>query len=300
MVNSRIEKNKKQRYDIKKEEHIKNTKNITKILIKIFLVIISIFGVIYISCRYIGNIGLVVNEYSLEYDNLPDSFYGLKIVQISDINYNSATVDMKKVEKLVDKVNDLKPDLIIFTGDLVYGDVSQDDLNILEDNLTKMNASLGKYSIFGEDNNSIKIIVKNAGFIDLENTYDLIYKDDYTPILITGIGGNLIDLDSSFSYFSEEGINNNIFTISIMHKADIIDEVLERYDVDLAMGGHSLNGLIKIPGVGGIFTNSGNRKYFDSYYKINDTDLFISSGIGVRQYPYRLFNHPSINLYRLK
>ena len=86
MVNSRLEKNKKQRRNIAKEEHIENTKNISKKVFKVILVLFIIFSTIYISCRYIGNLGIIVKEYSIDYDNLPDDFYGVKIIQISDIN----------------------------------------------------------------------------------------------------------------------------------------------------------------------------------------------------------------------
>mgnify|MGYP003298890046 CR=1 FL=1 len=85
MVNSRLEKNKKQRKDIAKEENLKKTKNATKIVFKIFIILLIVFGTIFISCRYIGTAGLFVKEYGLDYDNLPDNFYGLKIIQISDI-----------------------------------------------------------------------------------------------------------------------------------------------------------------------------------------------------------------------
>ena len=300
MTNSRIERNKKQRFDIAKEEHIKKTKNITKILAKLFLILLLIFGFIFVSCRYIGNMGLLVKEYSLEYDNLPDSFYGLKIIQISDINYNKDTMPMKKFKYLIDKVNSLKPDIIIFTGNLVYGDVSNEELHELEENLIKLEATLGKYAVFGDDVDTIKILVKNSGFLDLENSYDLIYRDSYSPILITGVDDKETNLDKTFAYFNEENANKDIFTISIMHKPDVIDKVLSYNSVDLAMAGHSLNGLIKIPKIGGVFTWDGCKKYFNSYYRIDNTDFYISSGIGVREFPYRLFNHPSINLYRLK
>ena len=300
MTSSRIEKNKKQRFDIAKEEHIKQTKNVTKIVIKIFFILLVVFGSLYISCRYIGTMGLVVKEYSLEYDNLPDSFYGLKIIQISDINYNSDTTSMKKIKKLVKKVNSLRPDIIFFTGDLVYGDISQEEYNELEENLSLLYAKLGKYVVFGEDSDDVKILVKNAGFHDIENSYDLIYNDDYSPILIVGIDDDSSNISNSFNYFNDENADNNIFTIAIMHEPDVIDEVLNYHAVDLAMAGHSLNGLIQIPKVGGVFTWNGSKKYFDSYYKINTTDFYISGGVGVKEYPYRLFNHPSINLYRLK
>ena len=44
----------------------------------------------------------------------------------------------------------------------------------------------------------------------------------------------------------------------------------------------------------------GAKKYFSPYYKINDTELYISGGLGNKDYEFRLFNHPSINFYRLR
>ena len=300
MVSTRVEKNKLQRKNIAKEEHIENTKEVSKKLFKVFLILFIIFGSIYVICRYIGTSGLIVKEYSLEYDNLPDSFYGLKIIQISDVNYNKKTMNMKKVERMIDKVNSIRPDIIIFTGNLIYGDATLEELTSLEELFNNLDASLGKYAVFGDDNDQAKIIMKNSGFIDLENTYDLIYKDEYKPILITGINSDYPDYDEMFSYFDSENANNDIFTISIMHKPDSIDGILDYHPVDLAMAGYSLNGLIQLPKVGGLFLKDGCRNYYDSYYKINETDFYISSGLGTRELPYRLFNHPSINLYRIK
>ena len=42
------------------------------------------------------------------------------------------------------------------------------------------------------------------------------------------------------------------------------------------------------------------KKYYDPYYKIDNTDLYISGGIGVSNFNFRLFNRPSYNLYRFK
>ena len=44
----------------------------------------------------------------------------------------------------------------------------------------------------------------------------------------------------------------------------------------------------------------GSKKYFDDYYKVKNTDIYISGGIGTNEIPLRLFNRPSINLYRLR
>lgn len=300
MINSRLEKNKVQRKNIAKEEHLETTKTVTKKLFKLLFILLIILGSIFVVCRYVGTSGLIVKEYSLEYDNLLDNFYGLKVIQISDVNYNSETMNLKKVKRMIDKVNSINPDIIIFTGNLIYGEVSQEELTKLEEYFNGLEASLGKYAVFGSDDDQAKIIIKNAGFTDIENSYDLIYKDDYSPILITGFNSDSLDLDASFAYFESKNANSNIFTIAIMHKPDTIDDILEYRSVNLAMAGYSLNGLINIPKIGGIFINDGCRNYFDSYYKIDDTDFYISSGLGTREFPYRLFNHPSINFYRLK
>ena len=44
---------------------------------------------------------------------------------------------------------------------------------------------------------------------------------------------------------------------------------------------------------------TGSKKYYENYYKVNDTDLYVSSGIGESRINFRLFNKPSINFYRI-
>ena len=85
----------------------------------------------------------------------------------------------------------------------------------------------------------------------------------------------------------------------MVHEPDFADNIINEYSVDLILSGHSHNGQIRIPLVGALYTPENAKKYYDEYYSINNTDLYISSGIGVSKYNYRLFNHPSFNLYRI-
>ena len=48
-----------------------------------------------------------------------------------------------------------------------------------------------------------------------------------------------------------------------------------------------------------LFLPYGSKKYYENYYKVNDTDLYVSSGIGESRINFRLFNKPSINFYRI-
>ena len=94
--------------------------------------------------------------------------------------------------------------------------------------------------------------------------------------------------------------NNDIdYKIMLLHEPDFSDNVVDNYNVNLILAGHSHNGQVRLPVIGALHTPSYAKKYYDNYYDINGTDLYISSGIGVSTINYRLFNRPSINFYRL-
>ena len=84
-----------------------------------------------------------------------------------------------------------------------------------------------------------------------------------------------------------------------MHKPDdIIDINTKNYNLVLA--GHSLNGQIRLPFIGCIGSKpKGAKKYYNPYYKVKESDLYISSGIGTNSSNFRLNNKPSFNLYRI-
>ena len=103
---------------------------------------------------------------------------------------------------------------------------------------------------------------------------------------------------------NKKNINNEIeekysYSILILHEPDYINKIdYSKYDLILA--GHSLNGQIKLPWVGGIIRPNGAKKYYDEYYELDSTKLYISSGIGTNSFKFRFNNKPSFNLYRLR
>lgn len=302
---SRTEKNESKRKKIIKEEHKEKRDRVLAITFKVIIWIFVIFALLFIILRYVGNYGLVVKENSLVYEKLPESFHGIKVVQFSDLHYGT-TVDSKKLKTIVKKINNIKPDIIVFTGDLIDKNysISTSEQEEVKELLNEMKATLGKYAVEGNhDKNNFDKIMKDTDFIVLENSYDLIYNEDYIPILITGIGSsNLknVDIDKAFNYFQEENSNQDIFVISLMHEPDNIDTILDQYNVDLALAGHSHNGQVRLPFAPALVKVTGAKKYYEAEYTINNTNLFISGGIGTSNYPFRLFNPPSINLIRLR
>ena len=90
-----------------------------------------------------------------------------------------------------------------------------------------------------------------------------------------------------------------MFTITLLHEPDSIDNILNTEHVDLALAGHSHNGQIRLPFIGALKTVNGAKKYKNEYYHIGNTDLYISGGIGTSDMKLRFFDRPSISIYRL-
>ena len=74
---------------------------------------------------------------------------------------------------------------------------------------------------------------------------------------------------------------------------------LEDNKYDLILAGHSHNGQINIPLVKDFLIPEGAVKYSNGHYKLENSDLYVSNGIGVSDVNFRLFNTPSIDVYRL-
>lgn len=273
-----------------------------KILLYYFIPFISIFIILFLYARFIGTKGLFVKEYTLNAD-IPSNFDGLKIVHLTDIHYNR-TFKEKELKKLVKKINLINPDIIVLTGDLLDREIFEDDSkDILTKYLKQMNAKLGKYAISGNHDlihNEFYDIINNSGFINLDNNYDLIYYNDYDPIIITGLStaSDNIDINDKLKNY-HEWINENdvMYKILLLHEPDTIEKIDDEFNLVLA--GHSHNGQVRLPLFGAIVLPNGSKRYYKEHYTINNTELFISSGLGTSGLPIRFLNHPSINFYRI-
>lgn len=300
---TRQERNEEMQKKIIKEENRETRKKIVIICFKLIIVMIILSITFYLYTTYVSSKIITVKEQRIINEKLPSNFDGLKIIQISDIHYGS-TIFIKDIKKLIKLINERRPDLVVFTGDLVdknYKLKSKEQENLITE-LKKINTTIGKYAVMGEeDSTQFNTIMKQSNFTVLNNTYDLIYKDNNNPILLIGINNskNNIDINNAYNYFEQPTHNSNIYTITLLHKPDSVDEILQKYQTDLFLAGHSHNGQVKIPYFGNIFKKEGAKKYNDEFYQINDAKLYISSGIGTNENGFRLFCRPSINFFRL-
>lgn len=275
-------------------------------LLSIFLFLIIVVVTIFLYAKYRGIKGLIVKEYRVESEILTSNFSGLKIVHFSDLLYKS-TVDKDDVKNLVKRINELKPDIVVFTGDLINKNakITNEDIEFLEEELESISAKIGKYAIYGDEDYSIesyKTIMEKGKFKILNNNYDEIFYKNNDSMFIVGLPSSLkeeVKLEEAFAFYKED--EKRKFIIVLVHDGKTIKFLDEStYEVDLVLGGHSLNGSVVIPYYGGVFIDDGSYKYYQEHYSKGITDIYISSGIGTNKYPYRIFNKPSFNLYRLK
>lgn len=276
------------------------------IISKLIILLLIIF-LTAIYARYIGIKGIQVREYNISSTNIPESFDGFSIVQFSDLLYGS-TIKDDELFTIVEEINDLKPNIVVFTGDLYSEKTKVKPKNIvkLKEALKKIDAEIGKYSIRGDrdvQNKYYQEIMEESDFKDISNSYELIYYKGLVPIVLYGLDSSIKgtpDMSNTFSYPDEETSTEYMATYRILlaHEPDIVKKI-GKYNVSLMLSGHSLNSSINIPYLKKLYKIKDATSYYDEKYNVGGIKLYISSGLGTNNYKMRLFSKPSISIFRL-
>lgn len=276
-------------------------------IIRFILFLILIISCTILYARYIGTTGLKIKNINISTNKINTSYNNLKIVHFSDLHYKRIITN-EEVTNIINEINKSNPDLVFFSGDLIDRDtkLSEKKKDFIIKSLKNIDPKLGKYAVIGNHDydigiDIIKEIYTKSDFILLDNEYDIIYNENNDKIFLGGLSTSTYkkaDIDKVMSYFNDK--EDNMYKIILMHEPDYVDKIIKKYqNIDLILAGHSHNGQVRLPVIGALYTPSNAKKYYDEYYKINNTDLYISSGIGVSRYNFRLFNRPSINIYKI-
>ena len=254
----------------------------------------------------------------LAFDNLPSPFKGLKIVHISDIHSGSFN-NPEAVRRGVEKINKQKPDLILFTGDLV-NDRAMEMKEYVEV-FSKLQAPMGVYSILGnhdygdyvrwdsqevkrENLENLKKIHGQMGWKLLMNEHVVIEKDGH-KIALLGIEnwsakGNFPKYGKLKEAYA--GTEEYPFKILMSHDPSHWEgEVRIDYkDIDLMLAGHT-HGMqfgVEIPG----FRWSPVQymyKQWAGLYEQEKQKLYVNRGFGFIGYPGRVGILPEITVLEL-
>lgn len=261
----------------------------------------------------------VVKE-SLKFAHLPAEFDGFKIVQISDMHLGSWT-SRKPLDQAVEMINQMDPDLILFTGDLV--NFSTREAFRFEDSLKRLKAKQGIYATLGnhdygdyvkwdtpaekeENMHALFAFFKRIGW-DLLNNENRLFKAGEGTLALLGVenwGANLRfprhgRIEDAFAG-TEAADVRILMTHDPSHWEKVV--VPEKYDIDLSLSGHTHGFQF------GIETKDVKwspakylYKYWAGLYKdpASERYLYVNRGLGSIGYPGRIGILPEITLIEL-
>ncbi len=236
----------------------------------------------------------------------------IRVLHLSDLHVERITA---RERRLLELVEELHPDLIVFTGDFL-------NLSFLEDEraqsdcrelVSRLRAPLGVYAVRGSPSvDAPHIVSKVVDGLDihyLDNRAEpLKLSPDDEPILaLVGITcTNDAERDGKTLERVIAGVPNypsTPFTLLLYHSPDLMPEAA-RAGVDLFLAGHTHGGQIRLPLIGAVVTSS---KYWKRYemglYAEGNTQLYVSRGIGMEGLGApraRFFCPPEIELFELR
>jgi hypothetical protein len=259
-----------------------------------------------------------IKKIPLQLSNLPKSFKGMKIVQISDVHSGSFN-DKAAVLRGVEKILSLQPDLILFTGDLVNN--TADEMNAYEDVFSKLTAPLGVFSVLGNHDyadyvqweskeakrkNLEALIALQAkmGWRLLMDEHVMLQKGE-EKIALIGVQ-NWSNLGRFPKYGNLEkayqGAESAPFKILMSHDPTHWDAQIRPNfpDIDLTLSGHT-HGMqfgLETPWLRWSPVQYVYRQWM-GLYKEGNQHLYVNRGYGFIGYPGRVGILPEITLFQL-
>jgi len=255
------------------------------------------------------NNDVVVTKYEYVGKRLPKGFDGLKILHISDLHNKNFH------GKLYDKIEDINPDIIVITGDLI--DRRRTNIPVaaeLVKNMAKMVPvyyASGNHEQLSRRYSEIRDTLIELNVNVLDNSCILLNKNG-DVISISGIIDPSVNFSNknynpkkNTSYvkssISEAVEDKKLFNILLSHRPEYFD-VYEEEEVNLVFSGHAHGGQIRIPFLGGVL--SPDQGFFPEYsegmHSLGETTMVVSRGLGNSLFPFRVFNRPELVVVTLK
>ncbi len=237
------------------------------------------------------------------HEKISQDLNGFKIVYFSDVHYN-LFVDDARLERLIDTINDQKPDLVIFGGDLVHDldtkQLTQEQTSFLIDSLKSINAHYGKFAISGTHERisdysftTTKNILQLSEFELIDNkVMQIHYQNDYFNLIALG---HSVDQPVLNQHLAE--MDHDKFSLAVAHQPKKVESI-NTSQVDMMLAGYTHGGQINIP----LF----NKAFFEDQPHTKKTQtiesmrLDITNGVGTSKIDIRMFADGEIVVLTLK
>ena len=277
-----------------------------------FSILLINYGVLF------GRYHFKTHQVTLEYEDLPASFDGFRIAQISDMHLGTFD-QIKRFQKGLDQLQAQNPDLIVFTGDMVNS--IADEANRFIESFKALHAPYGKLSILGnhdygdyyrwnsqqaKTNNlsKLKRLEKEMGFKMLNNQHTILHKN-YDSIVIAGVENWGLppfpqqgDLQTAL-----KGLNTENFIVLLSHDPTHWSEIIVNSPIKVALtlSGHTHGMQVGIE-AGKFRWSPVKYRYHDwaGLYTDHKSKLYVNRGYGSIGYPGRIGIWPEITIIELR
>lgn len=234
---------------------------------------------------------LEVTYYDYSNPKVPASFDNFRIVHISDLHLKNFGSNQSR---LLEAIMDYQPDIIVMTGDIV--DENHDSLAPLE-NLLKGISSIPTYYVSGNHELLPEASSQYQTMLDLFSQYGVVNLDDQTETILRENSSIYITGSRWRSKYVVNYLPNadeNYFNILLYHGTDFFPE-LASFHYDLILSGHVHGGIVRLPFIGGLFSNNGTLfpEYDAGIFSSNYTTMISSRGLGDSHIP-RFYNRPEL------
>lgn len=263
---------------------------------------------------FYGPTHLVVKKAEVKSQEVPESFNGYRIVQFTDLHLASFEHHPTMIRTLVDTINALHPDMIVFTGDLVNTEYHE-LLPYIAD-LSRLNARDGVFSILGNHDyhtytrnlteaeqakglERLKTLQRAMDWDLLLNENRIIRKGN-DSIAIIGVenDGKPPFPERGDLRRASAGVEKAVFKILLSHDPSHWKrKVVEQTDIQLTLSGHT-HGMQLM-----LFGWSPSKYVYPEWrgmYTENKQSLYVSLGVGGALIPFRLGAWPEINVITLR
>lgn len=247
-----------------------------------------------IGSRFFTNLNrFKVETVCLELPRLPHAFSGFRAVQISDIHMGG-WMNLARFQTVADLVAAQKPDVLLITGDFLFGhrftESSRQGIDDLIKVLAPLAASIPSYAVLGNHDywtsqKAVRAMLRRCGITDLTNTVSTLTRDGGHLHLcgVDDVHHGDVRLYDVLAQLSEDGA-----AILLVHQPDFADTSAATGRFDLQVAGHSHGGQVVVPFYGPPVLPRSGRKYPSGLYRVGNMFQYTNRGVGVDRMPIRI------------
>lgn len=262
------------------------------------LVIWGIVIVVLLIFSILNNKILTVSEYTFSDSRIKEGF---TIVQISDLH--NARFGLHN-SRLIKRIKELSPDMIVITGDLVDG--SHTNIGVGVEFCGKAAEICPTYYVTGNHEHWLDDDEKTELFDGIKNSGTIILDDETVNIDICGNAVQLCGLDDDSLYTDmlrdlSADFDRSKPVILLAHEPQYFEDYC-KYSPDLVLTGHAHGGQVRLPFVGGLVAPDQGffPEYTEGEFVDGGTHMIISRGLGNSVIPVRVFDLPEIVCVHVK